>query len=240
MIMEKVLAVITARGGSKRIPRKNIKAFLGKPVLAYVIEAAMHAKLFDEIMVSTDDCEIARIAQEYGASVPFLRSEKTSDDYATTEDVILEVIHAYEQAGRFFDYVFCLYPAAPFIRPQWLQEGLEQIRQPDVGMVMTVVRYSFPPQRCLVKDGALVRYRQPEYMNARSQDLEPLYHDGGQFYCYDVQEFKKRDGIFADGIAAVELSEDEVHDIDTLQDWKIAEMKYKIRAGMDVSTIIKT
>lgn len=228
--MGKYLAVITARGGSKRIPRKNIRQFLGKPVLAYSIEAAQKAGIFDEIMVSTEDEEIARTALEYGAAVPFLRSQKTADDYATTEDVIMEVIHDYAKLGKTFDYVACLYPTAPFIKPEWLRSAAERIRQPQVGMVMTIVRFSFPPQRCVVKeeDGAFVKYRQPEYRNTRSQDLEPLYHDGGQFYCYDVKQFLERDGQFADGIAAIELPESEVQDIDTLEDWKIAEMKYRI------------
>ncbi|MDE7313462.1 MAG: pseudaminic acid cytidylyltransferase [Eubacterium sp.] len=226
--MGKTLAVITARGGSKRIPRKNIKEFLGKPILAYPIEAAQSAAVFDEIMVSTDDPEIARTAAFYGAAVPFLRSEKTSGDYACTEDVIMEVIQAYEERGRMFDYVACLYPTAPFIKPSWLCQGLCLVQQPEVGMVMTAVRFSFPPQRCLVRDGAFVKYKWPEYMGARSQDLEPYYHDGGQFYYYDVKEFKKRNGLFAEGIAVVELPEAEIQDIDTPQDWRIAEMKYRM------------
>lgn len=232
--MGRYLAVITARGGSKRIPRKNIRQFLGKPVLAYSIEAAQQAGIFDEIMVSTEDEEIARTAVEYGAAVPFLRSQKTADDYATTEDVIMEVIHEYEKRGKRFDYVVCLYPAAPFIKPDWLRKGAELAAQPGVGMVMTVVRFSFPPQRCVVKEkgGAFVKYRQPEYRNTRSQDLEPLYHDGGQFYCYDVLAFLEREGQFTDGIAAIELPESEVQDIDTLEDWKVAEMKYRILQDM--------
>lgn len=232
--MGRYLAVITARGGSKRIPRKNIRQFLGKPVLAYSIEAAQQAGIFDEIMVSTEDEEIARTAVEYGAAVPFLRSQKTADDYATTEDVIMEVIHEYEKRGKRFDYVVCLYPAAPFIKPDWLRKGAELAAQPGVGMVMTVVRFSFPPQRCVVKEkgGTFVKYRQPEYRNTRSQDLEPLYHDGGQFYCYDVLAFLEREGQFADGIAAIELPESEVQDIDTLEDWKVAEMKYRILQDM--------
>lgn len=230
--MEKVLAVITARGGSKRIPRKNIKDFLGRPVLAYSVEAALAAGIFDEIMVSTEDEEIAQTAAAYGAAVPFLRSKKNAGDYATTEEVIMEVLLEYEKADRYFDYVACLYPAAPFIRPEWLRSGLEQVRQPGVGMVMTIVRYAFPPQRCLVREGAFVKYRWSEYMNTRSQDLEPLYHDGGQFYYYDVREFQKRKGLFADGIGAIELPEREVHDIDTPEDWKTAEMKYKLLYGL--------
>lgn len=228
--MGKYLAVITARGGSKRIPHKNIRQFLGKPILAYSVEAAQQAGIFDEIMVSTEDHEIARTAVEYGAAVPFLRSQKTADDYATTEDVIMEVIHEYAALGKAFDYIVCLYPTAPFIKPEWLRKGAELIAQPDVGMVMTIVRFSFPPQRCMVKEknGAFVKYRQPEYRNTRSQDLEPFYHDGGQFYCYDVKKFLDKAGQFADGIAAIELPESQVQDIDTPEDWKIAEMKYRM------------
>lgn len=228
--MEKYLAVITARGGSKRIPHKNIRQFFGKPVLAYSIEAAQKAGIFEEIMVSTEDEEIAKTALAYGAAVPFLRSQKNADDDATTEDVIMEVIHEYKKIGKIFDYVVCLYPTAPFLKPEWLCRGAKLVAQPDVGMVMTMVRFSFPPQRCVVKetDSAFVKYRQPEYMNARSQDLEPFYHDGGQFYCYDVKEFLKRNGQFADGIAAIELPESQVQDIDTPEDWKMAEMKYQM------------
>lgn len=226
--MSKGIAIITARGGSKRIPRKNIKNFLGKPIIAYSIETAKSIGIFDEIMVSTDDAEIAEIAEQYGAKVPFFRSAKTSNDYATTEDVIMEVLEEYERRGKTFDYVVCLYPTAPFVKPEWLKKGIELIRQPDIGMVMTMVRFSFPPQRCLVRDGEFVKYKWREYMNARSQDLEPLYHDGGQFYCYDVRKFKENTGQFSEGIAALEIEESQVQDIDSFEDWKIAEMKYRI------------
>lgn len=118
------LAVITARGGSKRIPRKNIKDFLGKPIIAYSIEAAIMVEAFDEIMVSTDDLEIAELSKKYGAQVPFLRSEKTANDFATTEDVIMEVIEEYAKRGKHFDYVVCLYPTAPFVKPEWIKEGI--------------------------------------------------------------------------------------------------------------------
>ena len=224
----KRLAIITARGGSKRIPRKNIKDFCGKPIIAYSIEAALSAGVFDEVMVSTDDEEIADIARKYGASVPFMRSEKTSNDFATTEDVIMEVINEYEKRGKVFDYVVCLYPTAPFVKVEWLKKGVELIRQDGVGMVTTMVRFSFPPQRCFVKDDGYVKYKWPEYMNSRSQDLEPFYHDGGQFYCYDVELFKKNEGKFSTGIAPVEIEESQVQDIDSYEDWKIAEMKYRM------------
>lgn len=226
------LAVITARGGSKRIPRKNIKDFLGKPIIAYSIEAAIMVEAFDEIMVSTDDLEIAELSKKYGAQVPFLRSEKTANDFATTEDVIMEVIEEYAKRGKHFDYVVCLYPTAPFVKPEWIKEGIKLIERPDVGMVMTAVRFSFPPQRSLIRQGAYVEYKWPEHMNSRSQDLEPFYHDGGQFYCYDVRKFIENKGIFADGIAPIEIEEAEVQDIDTYEDWKIAEIKYKILHGM--------
>ena len=226
--MSKGIAIITARGGSKRIPRKNIKEFLGKPIMSYSIETAKKAQIFDEIMVSTDDKEIAEVAKEYGASVPFLRSQKTSNDYATTEDVIMEVLEEYEKRGKTYDYVVCLYPTAPFVKLEWLKAGVEMILRPEIGMVMTMVKFSFPPQRCLVKDGDCVKYKWPEYMNSRSQDLEAMYHDGGQFYCYDVKKFKENAGQFSEGIAAIEIEESQVQDIDTFEDWKIAEMKYRI------------
>lgn len=229
--MSRGLAVITARGGSKRIPHKNIKEFLGKPIIAYSIEAAKAANVFEEIMVSTDDEEIAEIARQYGAKVPFMRSEETANDYATTEDAMMEVFKEYAKRGEYFDYAVCLYPTAPFVKTEWIKKGIELIRKPDVGMVMTIVRFSFPPQRCLIKDGKYVKYKWSEYMNSRSQDLEAFFHDAGQLYCYDIKKFMENSGQFADGIVPLEINESEVQDIDTLEDWKIAEMKYKILYG---------
>ena len=224
----KTLAMITARGGSKRIPRKNIKEFNGKPIIAYSIEAALKSGAFDEVMVSTDDEEIADIARKYGASVPFLRSEKTSNDFATTVDVIDEVISEYHNRGEDFDVFACIYPTAPFITSDKLKEAVEKLSASDADSLIPVVRFSYPPQRAMeIHDGRLV-FRQPENLSKRSQDLEPHYHDAGQFYVVRTESFLKNKGIMVGQILPMELSELEVQDIDNEVDWKLAEMKYKL------------
>ena len=224
----KTLAMITARGGSKRIPRKNIKEFNGKPIIAYSIEAALNSGAFDEVMVSTDDEEIADIARKYGASVPFLRSEKTSNDFATTVDVIDEVISEYHNRGKGFDVFACIYPTAPFITADKLKEAVDKLSASDADSLIPVVRFSYPPQRAMeIHDGRLV-FRQPENLSKRSQDLEPHYHDAGQFYVVKTESFLKNKGIMVGQILPMELSELEVQDIDNEVDWKLAEMKYKL------------
>lgn len=224
----KTLAMITARGGSKRIPRKNIKEFNGKPIIAYSIEAALKSGAFDEVMVSTDDQEIAEIARKYGASVPFMRSEKTSNDFATTVDVIGEVISEYHNIGKDFDLFACIYPTAPFITSDKLREAVKKLSESDADSLIPVVRFSYPPQRAMeIHDGRLV-FRQPENLSKRSQDLEPHYHDAGQFYVVKTESFLKNKGIMVGQILPMELSELEVQDIDNEVDWKLAEMKYKL------------
>lgn len=222
------VAIITARGGSKRIPGKNSRIFLGKPMLVYSVEAALAAGIFNEVMVSTDDEEIARLAREAGASVPFLRSEETADDFATTDDVLMEVLNTYEERGRVFDYMACIYPTAPFVTAQKLQNAMRLLIEQDGSGVMPVVRYSFPPQRGMaVRDGKLV-YCYPENAAKRSQDLEPIYHDCGQFYCYHVARYLACQGNLPDGYLPIVVEETEVQDIDNPSDWALAEMKYKM------------
>ncbi len=220
--------MITARGGSKRIPRKNIKKFNGKPIIAYSIEAARASRAFEEVMVSTDDEEIAEIAREYGASVPFMRSEKTSGDFATTVDVIDEVIREYHVTGNEFDVAACIYPTAPFVTADRLREAVWKLAASDADSLIPVVRFSYPPQRAMeIRDGSLV-FRQPEYLSARSQDLTPHYHDAGQFYVFKVKSFRDLHGIMVGNILPMELSELEVQDIDNEVDWKLAELKYNL------------
>lgn len=221
------VAIITARGGSKRIPGKNRKLFLGKPMLVYSVEAALTAGIFREVMVSTDDEEIARIAREAGASVPFMRSEKTADDFATTDDVLMEVLKNYEERGESFDYMACIYPTAPFVTAKKLKDAMRLLIEQDGAGVMPVVRFSFPPQRGMaVRDGKLV-YCYPENAAKRSQDLEPMYHDCGQFYCYHVAKYLACKGDLPDGYLPIVLEESEVQDIDNPSDWELAEIKYK-------------
>lgn len=223
---QKRIAVITARGGSKRIPKKNIKDFCGKPILAYSIEAALQSQLFDEVMVSTDSQEIADIAIKYGANVPFMRSEATANDFATTNDVLVEVFTEYEKRGQKFDEVVCIYPTAPFITAKKLQDAVRIMEEEKADALTPVVRFSFPPQRAFVIREGSLEYQFPEYAPKRSQDLEPIYHDCGQFYVMKVENVLK--GLPAKKSVPLIVSELEVQDIDNEEDWKMAEIKYKM------------
>lgn len=221
------IAIITARGGSKRIPGKNIKEFLGKPILYYSIKAALQSGVFDEIMVSTDDAQIARIAKEAGANVPFFRSVETANDYATTSDVLKEVLNTYKEKGQEFESACCIYPTAPFVTGDKLRVAMEKLTTEKADCVMPVVRFSFPPQRSLViRDGGL-RYRWPENKSVRTQDLEPFYHDCGQFYCFAVESFYRTGQVISGRVLPIEVPETEVQDIDEPSDWEMAEIKYR-------------
>ena len=218
------LCIITARGGSKRIPRKNIREFLGKPIIAYSIEAALSAGIFEEVMVSTDDEEIAEVSRRYGASVPFFRSAATANDYATTADVLNEVLSEYEKRGRSFEIFSCIYPTAPFVTPEKLRDAYEKLRESDADALTPVIPFSYPPQRAFViKDGGLV-YQYPEYKRARSQDLEPIYHDCGQFYFYRTASFRRGE---TGKMLPLVMPEEETQDIDNYSDWELAELKYR-------------
>lgn len=220
------IAMITARGGSKRIPRKNIKEFCGKPILNYSIEAALASGMFAEVMVSTDDEEIAEIARRAGAQVPFMRSSANADDHASTDDVILEVLRWYQERGRKFETFCCLYPTAPFVTAKKLQEAMKMLEYAD--SVMPVVAFSYPPQRCVVlnEEGEL-RMKWPEYAKTRSQDLEVYYHDCGQFYCCRTKPFLEYGTTDLPHMKPIFMNALEVQDIDNLEDWEIAEMKYR-------------
>ena len=222
------LAVITARGGSKRIPRKNIKDFCGKPIMAYSIEAALKSGVFDTVMVSTDDREIAEIAEKYGATVPFFRSEKTSNDFAVTSQVLAEVLEEYESRSQRFHRVCCIYPTAPFITAERLRTAMELLEEKQADSVLPVVRFSFPPQRGVVLEDGFLRFKWPEHRNTRSQDLEPFYHDVGQFYCVNVESFREQQVLVMEKTVPLILSELEIQDIDTEEDWKLAELKYQM------------
>ncbi len=228
----KSVAIITARGGSKRIPRKNIKPFLGKPILEYSIEAALKTDVFCEVMVSTDDEEIAQVAKKAGAKVPFMRSEKTSNDFASTADVVGEVIDTYERMGMKFERACCIYPTAPFITPDAIKTAMALLEQEKADCVIPVVKYSFPPQRSVVINNGRLMAKWPENMDKRSQDLEPLYHDCGQFYCLNVESFKRQREIWMENAVPYIQDDINVQDIDTLDDWEIAEMKYRLLRNM--------
>ncbi|MCM1495271.1 MAG: pseudaminic acid cytidylyltransferase [Bacteroides sp.] len=230
----KALAVVVARGGSKRIPKKNIRSFCGKPIISYSIKSALDSNLFDEVMVSTDSEEIAEIARTYGASIPFMRSEINSGDFATTDAVMLEVVERYREMGYVYDYACCLYPTAPFITSEILIEAMEKMKKNNPAMVFPVVQFSYPPQRCFIiePDGYAV-FKYPQYVQTRSQDLDKLYHDAGQFYVYNVDKLIQKRAIIEDDFLPIIISELQVQDIDNEVDWKLAEMKYKLLNGKE-------
>lgn len=222
------VAIITARGGSKRIPKKNIKDFCGKPIIAYSIEAALQSGIFEEVMVSTNSEEIAEIAEQYGASVPFMRSGAASSDWATTADVLKEVIENYASQGKKFEFFCCIYPTAPFINAEKLKQAEELLECRKADSLIPVVRFSFPPQRGLVMKDGYAAYKYPEFENSRSQDLEPVYHDCGQFYFCRTEAFLKYNSMVMPDTVPMIMPEEEVQDIDSWSDWKLAEIKYRL------------
>lgn len=225
----KSIAIITARGGSKRIPRKNIRPFCGKPIIEYSIEAAKMSGVFDEVMVSTDDEEIAAIAKRAGAAVPFMRSGENAGDMAATHEVLLEVLGEYEKRGAHFDVVCCIYPTAPFLTAEKLKECMKKLEESGADGVVPVVAYSFPPQRCFIIEGGKVAYKWPENRLKRSQDLERFYHDCGQFYLLRVNRFLQEKSMVLKNTVPYVMDEMEVQDIDNEEDWQLAEVKFSMR-----------
>ena len=223
-----VIAVITARGGSKRIPKKNIRPFNGRPIIEYSVKAALESGIFDEVMVSTDSEEIKAIAEAAGASVPFLRSAETSSDTATTADVLREVLENYAAEGKRFSEMCCLYPTAPFVTADKLVNAHKILLESAADAVMPVVQFSFPPQRAFIVRDGNVAFQYPEYERARSQDLEPIYHDCGQFYMCKSDKFLEKHSLILPKTRPYILPEEEVQDIDTQSDWEIAEAKYSV------------
>ncbi|MBQ3688091.1 MAG: pseudaminic acid cytidylyltransferase [Treponema sp.] len=222
------IAIIPARGGSKRIPRKNIKDFCGRPILVYSIEAALKTDLFDEVMVSTDDEEIAEIAKKYGAAVPFMRSAATANDFAILRDVLDEVLAGYLKQGKTFDEVCCLLPTAPFLKVEDIVNAHAILEEKECTSVVPVVKYSYTIFRSLkIEDGRLVM-NWPENYAKRSQDLPEAYHDAGLFYWYNRKYFEEKTVGFGENAHPYILDEEKVQDIDTPDDWKMAEMKYKL------------
>ena len=223
------VAIITARGGSKRIPRKNIKQFLGKPIIAYSIEVALNSKLFDYIMVSTDDIEIAEIAKQYGAKVPFLRSAENADDFSGTADVMLEVLDKLKSINLEFNNSCCIYPTAPFISTESLTKAYHLLTQKKLDSCFPVCQFSYPIQRALhFSADEKISMLLPENMKKRSQDLEPTFHDAGQFYWLSNKQFIQVKKLFTSNSSSIVLSELQVQDIDNETDWKIAELKYQL------------
>lgn len=223
-----VIAIITARGGSKRIPKKNIKEFYGKPMLAYAIEAAKGAGIFDEIMVSTDSEEIADVARKYGANVPFMRSEKTSNDFATTFDVLEEVINEYKKQGKSFDKLCCIYPCVPFLTSKTLNESYKTFINGNYDALQPVCTYPSPIERAMRLDNGLLVPDSPEKLKIRTQDLQKAYFDVGMFYYCQTEVMLREKTLVPNKTAGYVIDEPECQDIDTPDDWKMAELKYKL------------
>ena len=223
------IAIIPARGGSKRIPRKNIKNFHGKPIIAYSIDAAKKSNCFDKIIVSTDDQEIADIAINYGAEVPFLRPQEIAGDHATTMEVIQHALSWCESEQWQVDKVCCIYPTAPFLLAEDIQKGLAKLSQPKTEYAFSATAFSFPIQRAIVlnKEHAVSMFY-PEHANTRSQDLQQGYHDAGQFYWGKSTAFLSGKAIFAAHSKAIILPRKRVQDIDTFEDWEFAEYLFSL------------
>jgi N-acylneuraminate cytidylyltransferase len=221
------IAIIPARGGSKRIPRKNIKPFGGRPIIAYSIEAAIAAGCFDEVMVSTDDEEIAQVARAHGAQVPFLRTSATANDFSGTAEVLSEVLAAYAQRNSHFDLACCLYPTAPFVTAELLLRGLDILEETAAASVITVAQHALPIWRAFTMVDGELRWVHPEFEKTRSQDLLPTYFDAGQFYWLKVSAFLREPRLVCQRAVPLLLPRGAVQDIDTPEDWSEAEAKYR-------------
>jgi pseudaminic acid cytidylyltransferase len=222
------LCIIPARGGSKRIPRKNIKEFLGKPIIAYSIKAAVKSNLFSEVIVSTEDKEIAEVAIKYGAKVPFMRSEKSADDNATTLEVINEVVKKYEERDQTFDSICCIYATAPFVSEFLLRKSYDSFETNKFDALFPVIPFGFPIQRALRVKNHKSEFIYPIHLNTRSQDLEKSYQDAGQFYWMSYELALNGKSIMTENTGAYIISELEGQDIDNEIDWKLAELKYEL------------
>lgn len=222
------LAVIPARGGSKRIPRKNIKDFCGKPMLAYSIQLAKKCEIFDDVIVSTDDDEIAQLAIELGANVPFLRPAALADDFSGTRAVTNHAITTYAEQVEKPDYCCCIYATAPFLQPLYVCNGLDELKlSPDKSFAFSVTSFSFPIQRALAIKGKGVASMYPEYVSTRSQDLVEAYHDAGQFYWGSYAGYLSPKAMFSEHSIPIILPRYLVQDIDTPEDWQRAELMYQ-------------
>ena len=226
----KSIAIIPARGGSKRIPNKNIRLFNNYPIIKYSIDAAIKSGCFQDVIVSTDSEQIAEIAIKYGASVPFFRSKNNSDDFATTADPLIEVLNNLENINKIYQSLCCIYPTAPFVTEKKILNAMDllQLNKTKADAVLPVTEFSYPILRSLVINDGNIAMKWPENYNKRSQDFEKFYHDAGQYYCLYVESFRKQKTLYPTKTIPVILSNFEVQDIDNLDDWKIAELKYRM------------
>jgi pseudaminic acid cytidylyltransferase len=228
----KNIAIIPARGGSKRIPKKNIRNFIGQPIIAYSIECAIKSRLFDEIMVSTDDEDIARIAIQYGAKVPFMRSKKNSNDFAGTAEVLIEVLDEYSKSNINFENCCCIYPTAPFVTEMILKNAFYIFKTQLFDSFFPVIKFSYPVQRSLIIEDGETIMKWPENYKFRSQDLAPVYHDAGQFYWLKTNTLIEKKVLWPSKAGSIIVSELQAHDIDTETDWRLAELKFKLAQTM--------
>lgn len=223
------IAIIPARGGSKRIPKKNIKNFFGKPIIAYAIEAALKSGLYNEVMVSTDSEEIAAVALKYGATIPFIRSADNSNDFATTVDVLCEVLDWYKERDVEFEFATCIYACAPFINEKLLKDSFEILINEKCDCVFPILAYSHPIQRALrFGEKGKIDTFDDSNSNYRTQDLDKAFHDAGMFYSFDVNKLLLNKSLRTSDTFAIEINELHAHDIDTENDWILAELKYKL------------
>jgi len=220
------LAIIPARGGSKRIPRKNIKNFFGKPVIGYTIEILIQSNFFDNIIVTTDDEEIANIAREFGADVPWIRSCELSNDTTTTDAVIRHALAEASMIYGEFNFGCCVYPVNPLLSIEMLQNGLSQLQIHNAATAFPVVRFEFPIQQALLLNNGRPHFRSPEAASINSQDLPVHYHDAGMFYWFDISKYRNNPFLFSDDSIAFEVDQLQCQDINTAQDWELAELKF--------------
>lgn len=221
------LAVIPARGGSKRIPRKNIRLFCGRPIIGYSIRAALDANCFDRIVVSTDDPEIADVARREGAEVPFLRPSVLADDFTGTNAVTSHAIKWFKGNGVSVEYACCIYATAPFLQPVTIRDGLKRLMESDVAFAITITSFPFPIQRAVrVNERGRLEMLWPEHLASRSQDLEEVFHDAGQMYWGRAEAFLTNKPLFASHTVPIAVPRERVQDIDTQEDWSRAELMY--------------
>lgn len=222
-----IVAIIPARGGSKRIPKKNIKLFAGHPIMAYSIKAAQETSLFDRIIVSTDSEEIAGVAKSFGAEAPFIRPAELADDFTGTVPVLIHALNWLREHGSPAKYFCCIYATTPFIQPKYVNKGFDLLRERNTVSAFSVTSFSYPIFRALKVDRkGCVKMLWPEYENVRSNDLMEAYHDAGQFYWGNTKRFLREKKFFSSDSVAVILPRYLVQDIDTLEDWETAEKMY--------------
>ncbi|MFM7006881.1 MAG: pseudaminic acid cytidylyltransferase [Flavobacteriales bacterium] len=226
--MTNSICIIPARGGSKRIPRKNIRSFHGQPMIAYAIQCAQKSKLFDRIIVSTDDQEIAEVSASFGAEVPFLRSEDTANDFATTSAVLIEVLTELQQTQVLPEWICCLYPTTPLLLAEDLHSAQQLLQSSGADVVLAAAAFDFPIQRAfeLNKEGR-VQLREPAAISARSQDLPKTFHDAGAFYFFRTASFLREQNLWSGNIVAHPLPAQRVQDIDQPEDWELAQYKFQ-------------